>query len=91
VTRDGAAVPVSALELRLLHALLDADGRVLSRDRLLDAIHGAGEVEVLDRSVDQYVRRLREKLGDGADAPRYIATVRGAGYRAAAPVERLPG
>jgi DNA-binding response OmpR family regulator len=91
VTRGGEPVPVSALELRLLHALLNADGRVLTRDQLLDAIHGTGEGEVLDRSVDQYVRRLRDKLGDGADAPRYIATVRGAGYRAVGPVERIPG
>ena len=63
-------------------------GRVLTRDQLLDAIHGAGEGDVLDRSIDQYVRRLREKLGDDPAEPRYVATVRGAGYRAAVPVVR---
>jgi DNA-binding response OmpR family regulator len=83
-----ALVPLSALELRLLTALLDADGRVLGRDRLLDAIHGEGEGDVLDRAIDQYVKRLREKLGDDPAEPRYVATVRGAGYRAAGPVER---
>ena len=88
VTVDGEVVTLSTLELRLLAALLEADGRVLTRDQLLDSIHGAGEGDVLDRSIDQYVRRLREKLGDDAAEPRYVATVRGAGYRAAQPVER---
>ncbi len=87
-TIAGRPVSLSTLELRLLWALLDADGRVLTRDQLLDAIHGAGEGDVLDRSIDQYIKRLREKLGDDAAEPRYVATVRGAGYRAALPVER---
>lgn len=91
VTVDGRLVPLSALELRLLVALLDAGGRVLSRDQLLDAIHGAGEGDVLDRSIDQYVKRLREKLGDDAAEPRFVATVRGVGYRAAVGVERRSG
>ena len=82
------SVVLTTVELRLLAALLDADGRVLGRDRLLDAIHGEGEGDVLDRAIDQYVKRLREKLGDDPAEPRYVATVRGAGYRAAGPVER---
>jgi DNA-binding response OmpR family regulator len=88
VTVAGAPVVLSALELRLLSALLEADGQVLTRDRLLDAIHGVGEGDVTDRAIDQYVKRLREKLGDDPSEPRYVATVRGAGYRAAGPVER---
>jgi DNA-binding response OmpR family regulator len=84
----GREIPVSALELRLLWAVLDADGRALSRDQLLDAIHGAGEGDVLDRAIDVYIKRLREKLGDDPAAPRYVATVRGIGYRAAGPVTR---
>jgi DNA-binding response OmpR family regulator len=84
----GRLIGLSALELRLLTALLDAGGRVLGRDRLLDAIHGEGEGDVTDRAIDQYVKRLREKLGDDPAEPRYVATVRGAGYRAVGPVER---
>jgi DNA-binding response OmpR family regulator len=87
-TVGGRPVALSVLELRLLASLLDADGRVLTRDQLLDAIHGSGEGDVLDRSIDQYVKRLREKLGDDPSEPRYVATVRGAGYRAATPVQR---
>jgi DNA-binding response OmpR family regulator len=88
VTVAGREAALSALELRLLVALLEADGRVLGRDRLLDALYGAGEGDVSDRAIDVYVKRIREKLGDDPDAPRYVATVRGAGYRAAGPVER---
>jgi DNA-binding response OmpR family regulator len=83
-------IPLSALELRLLWALLDADGRALTRDQLLDAIHGTAEGDVLDRAIDVYVKRLREKLGDDPVEPRYVATVRGIGYRAASPVTRRP-
>ena len=85
----GREVALSVLELRLLVALLAADGRILSRDQLLDAIHGVGEADVTDRAIDVYVKRLREKLGDDPADPRFVATVRGAGYRAAGPVERL--
>jgi len=77
----GHDVALSVLELRLLTALLAADGRILTRDQLLDAIHGAGEADVTDRAIDVYVKRLREKLGDDPATPRYVATVRGAGYR----------
>ena len=82
-TIDGRAVPLTTAEFRLLTALLEADGRVLSREQLLDALHGLGESDVLDRAIDAHVRRLRDKLGDSAEQPRYVATVRGVGYRAA--------
>ena len=85
----GRDVALSALELRLLWTLLDGDGRALSRDQLLDAIHGSGEGDVLDRAIDVYVKRLREKLDDDPAEPRYVATVRGLGYRAAGPVTRI--
>lgn len=84
VRRDGTDLGLTSAELRLLLALVAADGRILTREWLLDALYGGGEGDVMERSVDVYIRRLREKLGDDADDPRYIATVRGAGYRAAA-------
>lgn len=82
VTVDGAPVELTRIELELLVALLDADGRVLTRDQLLDAVHGRGEAFVLDRTVDAHIKRLRAKLSDDPDAPRFVATVRGVGYRA---------
>ena len=80
--REGHPLAVTTAEFRLLVALAEAQGRVLSRDALLDALYGHAAVETLDRTIDVYVGRLREKLGDDPDRPRYIATVRGVGYRA---------
>ena len=83
VTRDGRMIALTRVEFRLLETILEADGRVLSRDQLLDAVYGADQADVLDRTIDVHVGRLRDKLGDDADHPRYVATVRGVGYRAA--------
>jgi DNA-binding response OmpR family regulator len=83
VRRDGAIVPLTTVEFRLLLALVSADGRVLTRDQLLDVIYGQDDADILDRTIDVHIGRLREKLGDDAAAPRYVATVRGVGYRAA--------
>jgi DNA-binding response OmpR family regulator len=71
------------VEFRLLATLLEADGRVLTRDQLLDAVYGTDQADVLDRTIDVHIGRLREKLDDDPDRPRYVATVRGVGYRAA--------
>jgi DNA-binding response OmpR family regulator len=83
VTRNGEPIPLTRVEFRLLTALIEADGRVLTRDQLLDAVWGRDQADILDRTVDVHVGRLRDKLGDDADQPRYVATVRGIGYRAA--------
>ena len=82
VRRDGEAIVLTAAELRLLVALVEAEGRVLSREALLDALYGQDASETIDRTVDVYIGRLRDKLGDDTERPRYVATVRGAGYRA---------
>ncbi len=83
VHRDGTPIELTRVEFRLLQTLLEADGRVLTRDQLLDAVYGQDQSEVMDRTIDVHVGRLRDKLRDDADAPRYVATVRGVGYRAA--------
>jgi DNA-binding response OmpR family regulator len=87
VRRGGSLVPLSLAEFRLLAALVAAEGHVLSREGLLDALYGDGSGEAVDRTIDVYVRRLREKLGDDPEHPRYVATVRGVGYRAAPSAE----
>jgi phosphate regulon transcriptional regulator PhoB len=79
VTVDGAAVSLTRKEFDLLRALVEARGRVLSREYLLDHVWGytaAGEIE--SRTVDVHVRRLRLKLGPEG---RRIGTVTGVGYR----------
>jgi DNA-binding response OmpR family regulator len=79
----GRQIPLTRVEFRLLATLLEAGGRVLTRDQLLDSVYGRDEDEVLDRTIDVHVRRLRDKLDDDPDEPRYVMTVRGVGYRAA--------
>ena len=83
VRRGDQPIDLTHVEFRLLETILAADGRVLSRDQLLDAVYGEDGAEILDRTIDVHVGRLRDKLGDDADRPRYVATVRGVGYRAA--------
>lgn len=92
VRRDDRIVALTAAEFRLLTALVQAEGRVLSRQALLDALYGPVQGDALERTIDVHVGRLRDKLGEVVDHPRYIATVRGAGYRAVgAPTLPSPG
>jgi DNA-binding response OmpR family regulator len=84
VTRAGAEVHLTPTELRLLLELTRHSGQVLSRNHLLRAVwdHGyAGD----SRLVDASVQRLRAKVEPDAAAPTLIQTVRGFGYRFAAP------
>lgn len=79
VLRDGMALSLSSLEFRLLHFLASHPNRVYTRDRLLDAIWG-NERFVIPRSIDVYIRRLREKIEADPQQPVHLKTVRGAGY-----------
>jgi DNA-binding response OmpR family regulator len=79
VTVAGRRVALTSYEFDLLAALARAAGRVLSRERLLDALKGA-EYETFDRSIDVHVSKLRAKLEEDPKAPRHIKTVRGVGY-----------
>lgn len=77
---NGELVTTTATEFRLLDYLARHPGRVFSRDHLLDAVWGDARF-VTPRSVDVYVRRIREKIEVDAEEPRYLKTMRGAGYR----------
>jgi two-component system phosphate regulon response regulator PhoB len=79
VTRSGKAVTLSTLEFRLLHYLASRPDKVFTRDQLLDAVWGADRF-VTPRSVDVYIRRLREKVEAEPESPVHLRTVRGAGY-----------
>jgi two-component system phosphate regulon response regulator PhoB len=76
----GEVTTTTATEFRLLDYLARHPGRVFSRDHLLDAVWGDARF-VTPRSVDVYVRRIREKIETDPENPRYLKTVRGAGYR----------
>ncbi len=76
----GELTSTTATEFRLLDYLARHPGRVFSRDHLLDAVWGDARF-VTPRSVDVYVRRIREKIESDPENPRYLKTMRGAGYR----------
>jgi phosphate regulon transcriptional regulator PhoB len=79
VTIDGRPVELTPKEFDLLHALLGAAGRVLSREHLLNRVWGYARAdEIESRTVDVHIRRLRAKLGA---EERRIATIKGVGYR----------
>jgi DNA-binding response OmpR family regulator len=84
LTVRGLAVTATATEFRLLHFLAQHAGRVFTRDQILDAVWKETAF-VSPRSVDVYVRKLRAKIELDPEQPRYLRTVRGAGYRFEAP------
>ena len=85
---DGALVPLSTAEFRMLRAFCDHPRQVLDRDRLLDMVQGR-EAHLFDRAVDNQISRLRRKIEAESRDPRFIQTVRGGGYRFATDVARL--
>ncbi len=80
VLRDGSEVTLTPKEFDLLALLMSHPGQVFPRDQILSRVWGldyAGD----SRTVDTHVKGLRERLGDRADRPRWIETMRGVGYR----------
>ncbi len=77
---DGRPITLTGLEFEILAALAATPGRVYTRRQLIERIWGwdfFGD----ERLVDVHVRGLRKALGDPADAPRFVGTVRGVGYK----------
>ncbi|MDR7520642.1 MAG: response regulator transcription factor [Armatimonadota bacterium] len=81
VTVAGREVHLTPIEFKILQAFMEAPERVYSRDQLLGAVYPHHEAAVVDRTIDVHVGKLRAKLGDDPARPRYIATVRGVGYK----------
>jgi DNA-binding response OmpR family regulator len=81
---EGRTVLTTVREFRLLEYLAAHRGRVFTRDQLLDAVWKETAF-VTPRSVDVYIRRLREKIETDPRHPRYLKTLRGIGYRLEGP------
>ncbi len=87
-TKAGVDVVLSAMEYRLLLVLMQAHGRLVTREGLRDAIWDSAGEYVEDNTLNVYVRRLREKIEDDPSSPRVLLTVRGLGYKMADAKER---
>jgi DNA-binding winged helix-turn-helix (wHTH) protein len=86
VSRAGQQLPLPKLSFDLLLALIERAPDVASLDELLDRVWAG--VIVSPETVSQRVKLLRDALGDDPKEPRYIAGVRGRGYRLIPPVQR---
>ena len=79
VSVAGTVIPTTVLEFRLLEYMARNEGRVFTRDQLLDAVWGE-ECFVTPRTVDACIRRIRNKIESGRGRPSLLKTVRGIGY-----------
>jgi len=84
----GAPANLTAMEYAMLKALLEHPNIVLSRDRILDLVHGESTY-VADRAIDVHIARLRRKIEPDPGDPQFIKTVRGEGYVLATQVKSL--
>lgn len=80
VLRGGKPITLTSKEFKLLEYLLERRGRVLARDEILNHVWGV-HYQGTARTVDNFINRLRQKIGDDIRKPRYILTVRGVGYK----------
>ncbi|MFO0547637.1 MAG: response regulator transcription factor [Polyangiaceae bacterium] len=78
--RDGEELKTTSLEMKLIRFFLDHEGQLLTRQRILDGVWGADYFGT-DRTVDNFVNRLRAKCEDDPKQPRHFETVRDGGYR----------
>ena len=76
---DGAVCDLTSHQFDLLLVLARSPGRVLSRDRIMDALRGH-PMEAFDRSIDVHISRIRAVIEDDPKTPQRVLTVRGAGY-----------
>lgn len=84
--RDGLKVKLQDQPLRLLLLLLESAGEVVTREELRSKLWPADTFVDFDHSLNTAVRKLREALGDSADAPRYVETLARRGYRFVVPL-----
>ncbi len=86
--RGGHRVPLPEQPLRLLEVLLEHPGVLVSREQLRERLWTADTFVDFEHGLNAAVKRLRDALGDSAEAPQFIETVPKRGYRFIAPVQR---
>lgn len=80
ISFKGTDSPLSAQEIKLLDYFYRHADSIISREELLNTVWGY-DSDITTRTIDVHVARLRQKLGDVKDVPKYIHTVRGIGYK----------
>ncbi len=88
LTRNGDEIQLTRLPFALFATLVRHAPKLMTQDELLTEVWG--EVVVSDEALKQRLKVLRQAIGDVSDTPRYVASVRGLGYRLIAPVNVLP-
>ncbi|MFZ1387667.1 MAG: response regulator transcription factor [Thiolinea sp.] len=78
--RDGKTIKLTTTETRLMRFLFDHAGKIVTRDEISEALRGNSH-HPLDRSIDVHMNRLRKKIEDKPNLPKYLNTVWGKGYR----------
>lgn len=89
LTKRGMRVRLQGQPIRVLMLLLEKPGDVVTRDELRDLLWGDGTVVDFDHGLSTIINKIREKLGDSAENPRFIETIARRGYRFLAPVHRI--
>ena len=85
--RSGAPVPIQGRPLQVLRLLLEAEGRVVTREQLSSALWPKDTFVDFEHGVNTAVKKLRSALGDSAESPRFVETLPKVGYRFMVPVE----
>lgn len=80
VRKDNINIPITAIEFKVLLALVSNHSIVLSREQLIDIALGH-DYEGYDRTIDTHIKNLRQKIEDDPKNPKYILTVYGSGYK----------
>ena len=80
VRYQGEKVHLTPTEFKILSVMARSPGRVFSREKLTEMVHGYN-YEGFERTIDAHIKNLRQKLEAGSNAPQYLHTVYGMGYR----------
>src|SRR5580692_3396863 len=89
--RSGRRIRLQSQPFRVLEALLEKPGQLVSRQELQVKVWGSDVVVDFEHGLGNAIKKIRDAIGDSAENPRFIETIAGRGYRFIAPVASLPG
>ncbi|MYL71319.1 response regulator [Halobacillus litoralis] len=78
---NGERLELTHYEFNLLYFMMDHKDQVFTREQLLEQIHPNGEADIMARTIDAHIKKLRRKIEADASVPKRIVTVRGMGYK----------